>query len=240
MEMHDYDRVPVDDSAEMLALLRQSAASRTLCSVRAAGRPESYLSPLREVCDDGTAVLDAPRVPVLERALGPGNIASIDLRLKSYRVNFDARVEAIAGGGRHGMLRLSRPSIIMRLQRRETVRVRVPDAMRILLTLDPAEPSLTSIPMHELFVQGGSMSITGVRGRLEAGRLFEQARLTLPDAGEWPLTVRLAHAAVVRRGIDGSDMRLGIQFVAPSEGLESAVARVVGAIARSPGQARRA
>jgi len=235
MEQHDYERVPLRDSTELLALLRRSADSGALCSVRAAGRPESYLSPLREVCDDGTAVLDAPRVPVLGRALGPGNIASIDLRLKSERLNFDARVEAVADGGRRGRLRLSMPSGIVRLQRRETVRVRVPDSLPVLLTLDPADPSLTAVPLNELFVHGGSLLVHGVRGRLEAGRLFERARLTLPDAGEWSLTVRLAHAAVLRRGIDGSEMRLGVQFVIPSDGLDSAVARAVSAIARSPG-----
>jgi hypothetical protein len=241
MDLHDYDRLEVDDTSEMLALLRESASRRALCSVRASGRPESYLSPLREVADDGSAMLDAPRVPVIERALGPGSVASIDVRFQTVRVRFDARVHGIDGTARHGaQLRLARPSSLVKLHRRESVRVRVPDALQVLLTLDGSEPALASVPMQDLFVQGGSLSVSGVRDRLEAGRLFESARLMLPDGEERTVTVRIAHAAVLRRGIDGSDVRLGVQFVNPKAEFESAVARAVREIARAPAGVRRA
>lgn len=241
MELHDYDRFEVDDSSEMLALLRESASRRALCSVRASGRPESYLTPLREVADDGSAMIDAPRVPVLERALAPGSVASIDVRLQTVRVRFDARVDGIDGTPRHGgHLRLARPASVVRLQRRESVRVRVPDSMQVLLTLDATDPALASVPMQDLFVHGGSLSVSGVRGRLEAGRVFESARLVLPDGDERTVAVRIAHAAVLRRGMDGSDIRLGVQFVNPKDGFETAVARAVGEIARAPVGVRQA
>lgn len=241
MDLHDYDRFEVDDLAEMLALLRESVSCRALCSVRASGRPESYLSPLRGIGDEGALMLDAPRVPVIERALAPGATASIDLRLPVTRVRFDAPVAGVEGSGRHGaQLRLSTPQRMLRLQRRDTVRVRVPDSMPVLLTLDPADPSLVAIPMIDLQVIGGSVSVTGVRGRLEAGRVFDRARITLPDGDERPVSVRIAHAAVLRRSMDGSDMRLGVQFVNPRDGFETAIARAVGTIARAPVRMRQA
>jgi c-di-GMP-binding flagellar brake protein YcgR len=232
MDVHDYDRFRVEDGAEVLALLRETAAARVLCSVRAAGRPETYLSPLRELSDDGAPVLDAPRAPVIERALVPGSLAAIDLRLRDCRVSFEARVDRLApGGGRPG-LRLARPEAMTRLQRRETYRVQVPEGIALKLTLDPQDPSLRDVPLHDLSVQGGSLSVTGVRERFEAGRSFEHARLALPDGTEWAIGLRVIHAGFVRRLADGSRMRLGVQFVQPAQGFETAVARLVGAIAR--------
>jgi c-di-GMP-binding flagellar brake protein YcgR len=240
MEAHDYDRFRVDDGAEVLALLRQSAAARALCSVRAAGRPESYLSPLRAIGDDGEPVFDAPRAPVIERALSPGSVAAIDLRLQDIRVSFEARVERIGPSDGKPVLRLGRPEWVTRLQRRETFRVRIPTGYGVLLTIDPDVRALTDVPMHDLCLQGGSLTATGVRDRFEAGAQFERARLALPCGGHWPLSLRIVHAGVVRRIGECVEMRIGVQFMQPPAGFETAVGQLVGGIARDPGRLRRA
>jgi len=240
MDGHDYDRFKVDDGTEVLALLRQSVASRALCSVRAAGRPESYLSPLRALGDDGEPVFDPPRALVIERALAPGNLAAIDLRLLDLRVSFEARVERLGSSEGKPQLRLARPECVTRLQRREAFRVRIPESQRVLLTIDPDDPTLIAVPMQDLCLQGGSLSVTGLRERFEAGRLFERARLALPHAGEWPLTVRIVHAGVVRRIGDNGELRLGVQFLHVPAGFETAVGQLVGGIARDPERVRRA
>jgi hypothetical protein len=81
-------------------------------------------------------------------------------------------------------------------------------------------------------VQGGSLSVTGARERIGTGRMFEAASLRLPDGSRWPLSLRVSHVGVVRRHADGGDVRLGVQFVQTRAGFESAVARLVGLIAR--------
>jgi hypothetical protein len=240
MQVHQYDRLRVEDGAEVLEVLRQSAASRAMCSVRAAGRAETYLSPLRELGDDGEPVLDPPRAPVIERALVPGSVASIDLRLSDCRVSFETRVARIGPVGGRPVLRLERPSAMVRLRKRETIRVQIPEGVAVRLTLDPSEPALTAVRMHDLCVQGGSVTLHGVRERFEHGRLFEHARLVMPDATEWPVSLRVVHTGVVRRVADRGEMRVGLQFVHPAERFEAAVGGLVGAIARgtTPGARR--
>jgi c-di-GMP-binding flagellar brake protein YcgR len=232
MDVHDYDRFRVEDGAEVLALLRRSAEARTLCSVRAAGRPETYLSPLRAVADDGEPVLDPPRAPVIERALVPGSVAEIDLRLRDFRVSFESRVARIGLADGKPLLRLERPASLVRIQKRETFRVQVPAGTTVRLTLDATDPALTAVPMTDLCVQGGSMSVTGVRERFGAGKVFDNARLQLPDGSEWTLALRVVHTGVVRRLADGGELRVGVQFVQTRAGFESAVAQLVGGIAR--------
>jgi len=232
MPEHAYDRTRVDDGAEILTLLRESAASRATCSVRAAGRPESYLSVLHGIGDDGVAVLDPPRAPVIERALAPGSVASIDLRLHDTRVSFQARVDRIALSQGKPLLRLLRPESLTRLQRRDTHRIRVPGDTTVRLTLDPELPVLSALTMHDLSIQGGSLTVTGRREHFEAGTLFERARLTLPDDTEWPLAVRVVHCGVLRRHADSAELRIGVQFIRLPTGFEAAITRLVGGIAR--------
>lgn len=232
MEAQDYDRFRVEDGAEVLDLLRRSMASRTMCSVRAAGRPETYLSLLREIADDGEAVFDPPRAPVIERALVAGSVAAIDLRLPECRVSFEARVARIGQVDGRSLLRLERPTSLIRVEKRETFRVRVPEQLALTLTLDASDATLESLPLHDLSVQGAAVTVRGARDRFWAGKVFEGARLTLPDGSEWAMALRVIHAGVLRRLADGGELRVGLQFVHPPAGLESAVAKLVGRIAR--------
>jgi len=233
MEAQDYDRFRVEDGAEVMDLLRRSLASRAMCSVRAAGRPETYLSPLREIADDGEAVLDPPRAPVIERALAAGSVAAIDLRLPECRVSFEARVAQIGQVDGRPLLRLERPASLVRVQKRETFRVQVPEHLGLRVTLVPTEPTLDALPLHDLCVQGAALTIRGgAREQFWAGRLFEAARMTMPDGTVWTTALRVIHAGVIRRLADGNELRVGVQFVHPPSGLESAVAQVVGRIAR--------
>jgi c-di-GMP-binding flagellar brake protein YcgR len=232
MEAQDYDRLRVEDGAEVLDLLRRSMASRAMCSVRAAGRPETYLSPLREIADDGEAVLDLPRAPVIERALVAGSVAAIDLRLPECRVSFEARVARIGQVDGRSLLRLERPTSLIRVEKRETFRVRVPEQLALTLTLDASDATLESLPLYDLSVQGAAVTVRGARDRFWAGKVFEGARMTLPDGSEWAMALRVIHAGVLRRLADGGELRVGLQFVHPPAGLESAVAKLVGRIAR--------
>ena len=237
MDGHDYDRFRVDDPAEVLALLRRAASARALCSVRAAGRAETYLSPLLSVAADGAVELDAPRAPLIERLLSTGGLAAVELRLPECRVTFESRTEHVGAAHGRTRIRLARPESVVRLQRRETYRVRVPEDLAMSLTLDAADPALSALRLHDVSTQGGSLTVTGVRERFGAGTVFGGARLVLPDGSDWSLALRVIHAAVLRRRGDGGDLRIGIQFMQPPAGFETAVAHWVGRIARRlPGE----
>lgn len=232
MDAHDYDRIRVEDGAEVLELLRRSQTSRALWSVRAAGRPETYLSPLRELAGDGEPVLDPPRAPVIERALAAGSVAAVDLRLPECRLSFESRVTRIGPAGGKPVLRLERPTSVVRVQKRATFRVQLPQSMDLRLTLDAADPALVALPLHDLCVQGTSVTVIGARDRFWVGRTFEGASLSLPDGRDWTLGLRVVHAGVVRRVAAAGEMRVGLQFVHAPEALESAIAGIVADIAR--------
>jgi hypothetical protein len=72
--------------------------------------------------------------PVIERALATGSIASIEVRLADCRVSFETRVAHLAPSGSKGVLRLERPSALVRVQKRETVRVQVPEGTPVYVT----------------------------------------------------------------------------------------------------------
>ncbi|MFM1988939.1 MAG: hypothetical protein RJA99_1896 [Pseudomonadota bacterium] len=232
MDAHDYDRIRVEDGAEVLELLRRSAGSRALWSVRASGRPETYLTPLRELSDDGAPVLDPPRAPVIERALVPGSVAAIDLRLPECRVSFESRVSRIGPAGGRPVLRLERPASVLRVQKREAFRVQLPPSLDLRLTLDASDAALVALPLHDLSIHGAAVIAIGARDRFWVGRVFEVASLSLPDGTDWALSARVVHAGVIRRVASAGELRVGLQFVNAPEGLESAIAGIVARIAR--------
>jgi c-di-GMP-binding flagellar brake protein YcgR len=169
---------------------------------------------------------------VIERALVAGSVAAIDLRLPECRVSFEARVARIGQVDGRSLLRLERPTSLIRVEKRETFRVRVPEQLALTLTLDASDATLESLPLHDLSVQGAAVTVRGARDRFWAGKVFEGARMTLPDGSEWAMALRVIHASVMRRLADGGELRVGLQFVHPPAGLESAVAKLVGRIAR--------
>ena len=232
MTDHDHDRFRVEDGADIRALLRQSLDAHVSCTIRATGRPESYLSPLRALDDDGAIRLDMPRAPFIGQALRPGGHASIEARLPVCRIAFDARIAEVGPSGRPAALRLERPDSVLRIERRASVRVRVPADADLRLTLDRAQPTLRDLPLSDISRLGAAVTARGVPDRIEPGRLFEAASLRLPGGADWPLTARVAHTACLRRHGNTSDLLLGLQFLPTVDGFETAVARIVGRIAR--------
>lgn len=232
MPAHDYDRLLIDDGPQVLDLLRRSASSRALWSVRAAGRPETYLSALRELTAEGESVLDAPRLPVIERALGPGSVAAVDLRLPESRVSFEVPVVRLGPVGGKPQLRLERPSSVIQVQRREAFRVQLPDTLDLRMTLDCADATLLALPLHDLCMQGTSVTAVGARDRFWIGRTFDGATLSLHDGSHWTVAVRVIHVSVVRRIASADELRVGLQFVQPPDALGSALAGLVRRIAR--------
>jgi c-di-GMP-binding flagellar brake protein YcgR len=228
----DHDRFRVEDGTEILALLRQSAEARATCTIRASGRSESYLSPLRELDADGAIRVDMPRAPFIGHALRQGSHAAIEARLPDFRIAFDARIAEAGPSGHHAALRLERPDTLLRIERRASVRVRVPVDADLRLTLDPMRPSLRDLQLSDLSRLGAAVTARAVPDRIEPGRLFESARLRLPGGAEWPMIARVAHTACLRRLGNAADLLIGLQFIPSVEGFETAVARVVGQIAR--------
>lgn len=229
---HSDERFRVTDPVEVHAYLREATRARILCSVRAAGRAESYLSRLFAIdATSGALVFDTPRAPVIARVLVPGGIATVELTLHHVRIHFDAPVAQIAPYQDEVSLFLAMPDAIVRLQRRENYRIAVPTRRSVRLTLDPAHPGLRDLKLSDLSCGGASIALAGSLDDYPAGRVFERAHLTLDEEREFMLDVRVRHASAVRLSGAIGDLRLGVQFINTPAGFEPAVARLVNEIA---------
>jgi hypothetical protein len=234
----DDDRERIDDPAEVRRLLSAASASRSLCSVRPAGRPENYLGRLIGFEPaSGRLSLEPPRAPYIERALAVGSDALIDVKGGERSVSFEAPVLQLDASPGSGALVLGLPSVLLMPRRREAFRISVPADLPVLLTLD--EPGgWFDLQIQNLSTDGAAVSVTGPRERFEAGTLFEHARLKLPDNPPYELSLRVRHTSAVRMSGTIGELKVGVAFVRTPKGFDTAVAKLIATIARMPGPAR--
>jgi c-di-GMP-binding flagellar brake protein YcgR len=227
------DRYLVHSPSEIAGYLRGVARDRVMCSVRAAGKPESFLSQLIAIDDRGQLVFDAPRAPVILRSLSSVGRASVEFTLADVRIVFE--VDLLRSGDYQGdqVVFLRMPSSIHRFQRRDNYRVSVPGRRPVRLSLDSNEPLLKDLKLADLSCGGASVNLRGTLEHFPIGRQFEAAELVIEEDQEpFRLVLRVRHAVAVRLSGSIGDLRIGVQFVRTPAGFEPAVSRLVNEIAR--------
>jgi c-di-GMP-binding flagellar brake protein YcgR len=231
------DRHQIVEREDVLECLRRAAAAHVTCTVRASGRPESYISRLRSL-DESSADLcfDAPRAPVIDRAMGPGAMATVEFKLDEIRVSFEAPVRRIAPGNGGVFLHLGIPSTIEQPQRRDSFRVTVPGHLAVRMTIDRGAPLLRELPVENLSIGGASLSATASLEHFEPGRVFEGGELIMPDDRVYALTLRVRHASARRLVGQVGQLSIGLQFLRRPGGLEQVLAALIDEIAREFGK----
>ncbi|HVL55362.1 MAG TPA: flagellar regulator YcgR PilZN domain-containing protein [Burkholderiaceae bacterium] len=234
MDLQTLERYRIESPQAIREYLCGAAASRASCSLRASGRPDSFVSRLSGLDDDANAlILDAPRAPVIERVLPPGASASIEFALDHVRILFESRVQRFAAHGGAIAVFVAMPDALFRLQRRETFRVSVPDEAGLRLTLEPGQPGLTELALQNLSTGGVAVLATGNLARFETGRVFHNAMLELRDGQRFELALRVRHAAVMRRVGTDCQLRVGLQFLQVPPGFEMAISRAMTEFSRA-------
>ncbi len=231
------ERFRVTNPVDVMGYLRDATRSRILCTVRATGHGESYLSRLFAIDNDTNAlVFDTPRAPVIARMLVPGAMVSVELTLHHVRIHFDAPIRQITDYQNEPSLFVSIPSAIVRLQRRENYRIAVPARRAVRLTINPDHPGLRNLKLTDLSCGGASVTLAGVLDEYPVGKVFEQVRLILDDETDFLVDARVRHASAVRMSGLIGDLRIGFQFIHTPPGFEPAVARLVNEIALDVGR----
>ena len=106
------------------------------------------------------------------------------------------------------------PERLVRLQRQESFRILIPDALTVrLFAKDDA--SLGEWPLHDLSVGGLGVTINGP-SRMQVGRSLARVSLLLPQHGEIACAVTLRHATELATDLatDAVDARyrIGVAF----------------------------
>ncbi|CAN5127302.1 hypothetical protein BH09PSE6_BH09PSE6_31000 [soil metagenome] len=227
------ERFLVGNPREIAGYLQDVIKERVLCSLRAAGKPESFLSHLISIDERGQLIFDAPRAPVIVRSLVASGRAAIEFTLADVRIAFEAEVIRIADHQGDPAVFVKIPASIYRFQRRDNYRVSVPQRRPVRLSLDLAEPALRGLRLADLSCGGASIILKGALEHFPVGRQFETAELVLEEDDEpLVLTVRVRHAVAIRLSGAMGDLRIGVQFVRTPPGFEPRVSRLVNEIAR--------
>jgi c-di-GMP-binding flagellar brake protein YcgR len=218
----------IEDPQQIRDLLRDAAQARALCSVRPVGRPENYLARIIAFDESADALaLEPPKAPYIERALAPGSSALIDVKDTERRSSFESRVLRIGPDAGETRLLLALPPAVVRPRRRESVRVPVPESVRLSLTLDAQTPGWRDLPVQNLSTSGLLVLLTGPLERFEPGASFDRVTMRLPNDRTFELALRVRHASAVRMAGQLAQLRVGMQFLRPPSGFEAAVAKLV-------------
>lgn len=227
------ERYRVDAVNDVVGCLGAAASARCDAIVRAAGGAQTFLARVLLVDAERDELwLEAPRAPVIERALAPGATAAIDLTVDGVRSMLEARVLRIASHGQRPALVFALPAALYRVQRRERYRVLVPEHVPVTISLDAAVPSWRGLRVENLSTGGAGVIVVGSLADFELGRTFENAAITLADGQAFSLAMRVRHAGVTRLVRGASRLRVGLQFVRAIPDVDSAVARLVDALAK--------
>ena len=122
----------------------------------------------------------------------------------------------ISWGG--GAFSMPLPERLVRLQRHESFRILIPDALTVRLFAND-DVSLGEWPLHDLSVGGLGVTVKGP-SREQLGRSLARVTLLLPGHGEIACSVTLRHATVLgtelaadqAKGAIDSPYRIGVAF----------------------------
>ena len=163
-------------------------------------RKNTLIFALSTDLDANLALLDAASSAFLARPDG------ICLRFAG------GRVRRISWGD--GAFSMTLPERLVRLQRQESFRILIPDALTVRLFADD-NVSLGEWPLHDLSVGGLGVTVNGP-SRMQLGRSLARVSLLLPGHGEIACAVMLRHAtdlaADPAKDTIDSPHRIGVAF----------------------------
>lgn len=188
---------------------------------------------------DGGAIMAATLLEVREQTLAfdAGHDAALHARLLAcagcgflafpdgIRVQFaTGTAKQVVPEAPHPIFAVPLPERLARLQRQESFRVRIPQALRIDVALFAADGrELGAWPLHDVSV--GGLGIAADAAAHTLGPALARARWALPDHGDIDCQVALRHVT----GLPGSTqgMRIGLSFVDLAPAMRVAIQRFI-------------
>jgi c-di-GMP-binding flagellar brake protein YcgR len=194
---------------EIVGLLRSLAAHRELVTVQYGNAQEFLMSAVLAVYPEvDQLVLDyGADEKAMQRLLASTRLR-MSAQLDHVRVLFqaDSAVAVAFEGGPAVAVRL--PESVLRFQRRDTYRLKVPLGRPLLCEVPAGEhmPRPTALRVRDISVDGLGLCDYPKEVRVSAGMLWPGCRIRLPDLGMLVGDVEVMHAT------DGEARRCGCHF----------------------------
>ncbi|MCD9008244.1 flagellar brake protein [Luteimonas sp. XNQY3] len=188
----------LQDPLEIERVLRALVDARAMISAVLA--PEGLVCPtvLLAVRDDGSLLLDGSQRDALNRRIEAATHLACDTRLDSVQIRFrlQAPVRVVHEG--YTAFVTPPPESLLRLQRRELYRMRIPPGAPVTLHVGTpdAPPDAGIAGLRVLDISGGGIAVS-LPSETEAGftprNLLEACLLRLPDGDPIPVRLEVAH-----------------------------------------------
>jgi flagellar brake protein len=228
-EIGDVSRFRIHSQMEIIALLRAIAAHRELVTVGFGGSDDFILSVVLAVDDDaGTVVLDHGADPNAMRRLLRAPRLRVVTQLERVRVQFQAgsAQTVVHDGG--PALRMRLPESVLRFQKRDTYRLKVPLSRPLICEIPPGESGAAraEVRVRDISIEGVGLTDYPRGFHVVAGIAWQGCRIRLADFGT------LVADLEVMRVVDGERPRCGCRFRDLPPAMESLIQRYITRIER--------
>jgi c-di-GMP-binding flagellar brake protein YcgR len=213
----DFERFQIRDRLEVVGLLRTLVERRVLVTVVYGGSGVFFVSALLEVWPERNVIaVDGASDDAVHAAALASSRLTFVTQLDGIRVQFQAARAAEFTFEEHRALRIRIPDAVMRLQRREHYRMRVPPGETLACELRSPPGVKPAVQAHRVYdiSCGGLALVDWPEGAApETHRIYRGCRLLLPD--DDPLVADLEVVYVLdRTEADGKRVRrAGARFV---------------------------
>ena len=231
-EQADTSQYLVRSPREILFLLRQLSARKSLISVLPdGGQPSGLLSLLDVDEDDGVLTLDVAGDPQLNARLQRSTRIACETQLDRVQIRFQLagplRSAQFEGGPAHAA---PVPDAVLRLQRREHYRIVTPISQPLRCLIPIRDAKGTKIfEARVLDISGGGIALAAPTNGTEfgPGMQFDSCKLELPDSP--PIVTKLLVRNLFKiTQMNGTELvRAGCQFVGLAPSQEATLQRYI-------------
>ena len=228
-EIGDLGRFRIHSRAEIVALLRAIASHRELVTVEFGGSHDFILSVVLAIDQDaGAVVLDHGADPEAMRRLLRAPRLRVVTQLERVRVQFQSgSAQSVVHEGRPA-LRMRLPESVLRFQKRDTYRLKVPLSRPLTCEIPQSETGAarTEARVRDISVEGVGLTDYPRGFHVAAGVRWQDCRIRLAELGT------LVADLDVMRVVDGERPRCGCRFRDLPPAMENLVQRYITRVER--------
>lgn len=237
----DYERYQVESRFEIVALLRAVAESRGAVTLYFNQGSDFIVSGILGVNPEfEELILDLGADAAANRRLLKAERVTVISFLDNIRLQFHVQRVEETVHEQLPALRIRLPDALLRLQRRNSYRVRAPVAKPIAATFPHPLQRDKHLAMRIADLSCGGVALVSAETdpALLPGMLLRNCRIDLPEVGVIDSVLEVRSVANHAEGARSRQLRYGCQFVSLPPALASAVQRYITRIERTRAQRR--
>jgi c-di-GMP-binding flagellar brake protein YcgR len=213
----DFENCLVHSHVEILGLLRDIANKRALLTIHFNEGAEFIVTSLLAVNPDfEEVVIDCGADRRANAHLLEASRLTVVTFLDHIKIQFvTGRAQETTYQG-HPAFRIRVPESMLRLQRRNYYRVKVPLGRPVLCRVPRADHPGRHLDLKVLDISVGGIALLTVPETFdrEVGQLVEECRVTLPEHGDFHVSLEVRNSEMLAEGPKQNLKRLGCQFIA--------------------------